>query len=367
MNAPTKSVEERIEEKINPDTTRELAVTDQAGGLDFTNATQAMEFAKLMSIGGVAVPKHLRGQPGACLAVVIQAIEWRLSPYAVANKSYSVNDRLAYESQLIQAVILRRAPIKGRFKLEYKGTGKDRVCRVWAELTDPPGEIVDYESPPIGTIPVQNSPLWKGDPDQQLFYYSARALCRRHFPDVILGVYTVDEIDAQLGHVGPENAKDVTPPRGMGEKLDALAGGPMLPSELNRRAREEAQGEAQDGRQDETAQGTAEAGEAAGEAATAQETANKPEASFAPNAKARAEAATASQAAAEVSPATEADPIKIARQRGRDAQRAGAKRSAIPGEYRVDGREAEAKAWSAGWREAWDQTATEQDRTAAGR
>ena len=53
-----------------------------------------MTFAKLMALSHVAIPKHLRGNPGACLAVTIQAIEWRLSPYAVANKSYSVNDRL---------------------------------------------------------------------------------------------------------------------------------------------------------------------------------------------------------------------------------------------------------------------------------
>jgi hypothetical protein len=34
---------------------------------------------------------------------------------------------------------------------------------------------------------------WPSNPDQQLFYYSSRAMCRRHFPDVLLGVYTMDE------------------------------------------------------------------------------------------------------------------------------------------------------------------------------
>ena len=152
-----------------------------------------MTFAKMMAISSVAVPKHLRGNPGACLAVVIQAIEWRLSPYAVANKSYSVNDRLAFESQLIQAVILQRAPIKGRLKVHYRGEGAARVCHVSAELKD--GELVDYTSPPFGDITPKNSPLWKSDPDQQHYYYSARALCRRHFPDVLLGIYARDELE----------------------------------------------------------------------------------------------------------------------------------------------------------------------------
>lgn len=118
-----------------------------------------------------------------------------MSPFAVANKSYSVNDRLAFEAQLINAVILRRAPIKGRFRISYTGDGGQRRCRVEATLTD--GDVVDYESPPIDKIPVKNSPLWKGDPDQQLFYYSSRAMCRRHFPDVLLGIYSPDEIEIE--------------------------------------------------------------------------------------------------------------------------------------------------------------------------
>ena len=213
--------EEKIAGRIDPASANSLAVTEQAGGLSFTNAEQAMTFAKMMAVGGVAVPKHLRGNPGACLAIVVQAIEWRLSPYAVANKSYSVNDRLAYESQLVQAVILQRAPIKGRLKVEYTGEGDSRVCRVWADLKDL-DESVEYVSPPRGRITPQNSPLWKSDPDQQLFYYSARALCRRHFPDVLLGVYARDELE-DSPRIGPDRARDVTPPRTIAEKLDALA------------------------------------------------------------------------------------------------------------------------------------------------
>ena len=219
MNAQPQTIEEKIAAKIDPQVTNSLAVSSPAGGLAFQNADQAMAFAKMMSISSLAVPKHLRGNPGACLAVVIQAIEWRLSPYAVANKSYSVNDRLAFESQLIQAVILQRAPIEGRLKVEYKGDGEQRVCRVWATLRN--GDVVDYTSPPRGRITPQNSPLWKTDPDQQQFYYAARALCRRHFPDVLLGIYARDELE-DSPRIGPDRARDVTPAKTIAEKLDAL-------------------------------------------------------------------------------------------------------------------------------------------------
>jgi 3-hydroxymyristoyl/3-hydroxydecanoyl-(acyl carrier protein) dehydratase len=98
------TLEERIASRIDPLMASGLPVSVNASGMAFSNMAQVFEFAKMMAIGGIAVRKHLRGNPGACLAVTIQAIEWRMSPFAVANKSYSVNDQLAYEAQLIHAV-----------------------------------------------------------------------------------------------------------------------------------------------------------------------------------------------------------------------------------------------------------------------
>lgn len=187
----TSSASARIEARVNPANTAALMV-GAGGAMNFQNMTDIMEFAKLMSISQVAVPKHLRDNPGACLAVVIQASEWQMSPYAVANKSYSVNDRLAYEAQLVSAVILRRAPIKSRFRYDYEGEGDKRRCKVTVITQD--DETVSHTSPLFGLITPKNSPLWKSDPDQQLGYHTARAMCRRHFPDVLLGVYTQDEM-----------------------------------------------------------------------------------------------------------------------------------------------------------------------------
>jgi hypothetical protein len=217
--------EEKIAARIDRSTTGQLPVSDAAGGLAFADLGQVMEFAKLMAVAGIAVPKHLRGSAGACAAVCIQAVEWRMSPFAVANKSYSVNDRLAYEAQLVQAVILQRAPIKGRIKVEYHGEGERRVCRVWAELRDEPGEIVEYVSPVFARITPKNSPLWKSDPDQQQFYYAVRALCRRHFPDVLLGVYAKDELED-----APRMPRDITPPStSLVGRIASMSGGPKPP------------------------------------------------------------------------------------------------------------------------------------------
>jgi len=208
MSTELTAPDEKLAQRIDLAITGETGLGEN-GAMAFTNIGQIMEFAKLMSVAAVAIPGHLRKNPGACLAVCIQASEWGMSPFAVANKSYSVNDRLAYESQLINAVILRRAPIKGRFKITYTGEGPTRRCKVSALLLD--GDSVEYESPQFSAITTKNSPLWKSDPDQQLFYFSSRSMCRRHFPDVLLGIYDKDELEAPRERVVQARAVPIDP------------------------------------------------------------------------------------------------------------------------------------------------------------
>ncbi|MBN9441139.1 recombinase RecT [Bosea sp. (in: a-proteobacteria)] len=200
-----------------------LEVSRHAGGVAYANMADTIATAELMSRSGIAVRSHLRGEPGACHAVVMLAIAWDMNPYLVANKSYSVNNQLAFEAQLIQSVIQVRAPIKGRIKTEYKGEGGKRQLRVWAETRPAEGEAsetVDYTSPEFEKIQPKNSPLWKNDPDQQLHYYSVRAWCRRHFPEILLGVYAPDEVppvDLQPGEYREVQSD------GMNAKLDRIA------------------------------------------------------------------------------------------------------------------------------------------------
>jgi hypothetical protein len=164
-----------------------------------------VRFAEVMCRADIALPAHLRGNAGACMAVAMQALEWQMSPFAVASKSYSVSGRIAYEAQLIAAVVNTRSGIKGRLRYEFNGEGAALTCRVVGVLD---GDECEYVSPPVGSITPKNSPLWKTDPQQQLGYFSARSWARRHCPEVILGVYDREEVDQMRG---AETAKDVTP------------------------------------------------------------------------------------------------------------------------------------------------------------
>lgn len=171
----------------------DIAVSSNRGGVRFTSAQQMIDMAMLLSTADKAVPKHLRANPGACLRIVMQADEWGFSPFAVADQSYEVNDRIAYQSQMLHAVIERHAPLRERLSFRYVGEGTDLTCTVIGHLLgeEKPRE---WESPKIKDIKVKNSPMWTADPRKQLFYYASRDWARIYCPDVLLGVYSRDEI-----------------------------------------------------------------------------------------------------------------------------------------------------------------------------
>jgi hypothetical protein len=160
-------------------------------------------FAELMATSRITIPKHLQGSPGDCLAITMQAMQWGMNPFAVAQKTHIVNGQLGYESQLVVAVINTKAPIVGRINYEWFGdwskvdgkTCKDDNVGVIVSATfkgeDQPREL-RMSMAQVGNV--RNSPNWVNDPRQQAAYLAAKKFSRLHCPDVILGVYTDDEL-----------------------------------------------------------------------------------------------------------------------------------------------------------------------------
>lgn len=162
-----------------------------------------MRIADLMATGKTTIPKHLQGSQGDCFAVSLQAMQWGMNPFSVAQKTHLVNGTLGYEAQLVIAV-LNSSPALGtrlnfQWSEDWKGVdGKNdksesHWCRVWATLKgEPEPRILEVSMAQVGTV--RNSPNWVSDPRQQLAYLAAKRWGRLHAPDVILGVYTPDEL-----------------------------------------------------------------------------------------------------------------------------------------------------------------------------
>lgn len=191
--------------------------------LDGDSMDKMLKFSRMMATSKITIPKHLQGNEGDCFAIVMQSMQWGMNPFAVAQKTHLVSGVLGYEAQLIKAVIDNRAPITGR--LNYEWFGDWSKVQGKTDNSDEVGVLVSAtmrgEAEPrvlrlsmaqVGAV--RNSPLWVADPRQQLAYLATKRWSRLHCPDVILGVYTDDELvepkDVTPAHTSPAPASSKT-------------------------------------------------------------------------------------------------------------------------------------------------------------
>ncbi|MGH4667376.1 RecT family recombinase [Klebsiella pneumoniae] len=212
----------------------DIAITSQPGATVGTAAAifspegmdRLVRFATLMADSKATVPAHLAGKPADCLAVTMQAAQWGMNPFAVAQKTHVVNGTLGYEAQLVNAVVSSSNLLATRLNYKWDGdwskvSGKtdkspSLTVTVWATLKG--------ESEPrtltisMAQAVVRNSPLWEQDPRQQLAYLCVKRWARLHAPNVLLGVYTPDE----LQEAAPRVERDITPPASTAAGMNQL-------------------------------------------------------------------------------------------------------------------------------------------------
>jgi ribosome modulation factor len=195
------------------------------------NGKELMDMANMMAGSGQMIRDFYRGNPGDCAGLIMICQPYGFNPFMVSWKTYkaskSAEAPVSFEGQLVNAMVNMSAPVKGRLRYSYDGEGPTRRCTVTG-IDRETGEEITYTSPMLKDIKVKNSPLWVADPDQQLGYFSARSWARRHFPELLLGVYTREEIEeAPPRDITPRPAE--TNPL-LARKL-AAARGEVLPPE----------------------------------------------------------------------------------------------------------------------------------------
>lgn len=192
---------------------------------------QLNTIAELMASSVCTVPKHLQNNKGDCFAIAMQAAQWGMNPYSVAQKTHLVNGVLGYEAQLVNAVINAMAPTKDRLHFEWYGkwervvgkfvekrneSGKPYKVPAWTHADEEGLGVkvwatLRHENEPrtldllLTQAQVRNSTLWASDPKQQLAYLAIKRWSRLYCPDVIMGVYSEDELETI------DNEKEINP------------------------------------------------------------------------------------------------------------------------------------------------------------
>lgn len=175
----------------------------QSQGLIPRNMQDAMQLAAMMARGKM-MPEHLRND-GDALMVIEQAMRWNMSPFAVAQNTFSIKGKLLFAGTIVAAAIENSGAIQGLMDYQFSGEGQNRKVTVSATRR---GESAPRSVDVVLKDAVTSNEIWKKQPDQQLVYHGSRVWARRWTPGVMLGVYT------------PEEWRDAPPDTYQGTTLD---------------------------------------------------------------------------------------------------------------------------------------------------
>lgn len=247
--APAVDIPVQAEYPVPAPTASSQLPSVQSMVFDLAAYDQMERLAKLMASGRSTVPDHLKGNVADCFAIVMKAMQWKMDPFAVAEKTFQVGGKLGYEGQLVHAVLLNSGILDGRPTSRYFGewgkvVGKFTIKESKPDPAKPnkkPGQYrvpawtmqdevglgivfsatIKGEADPrerevlLAEAQTRNSTLWATDPKQQLFYFATRVWARMNAPEVLLGVYTREELEAGLVDINeaPERAGKPAPRR----------------------------------------------------------------------------------------------------------------------------------------------------------
>jgi len=143
------------------------------------------------------VPKDYQKNVGNCLIALEMSARLNTSPLMVMQNLYVVNGRPAWGSQYIIAMINRSKKYTTELQFELTGSGADMACYAYA--TDAFGHKVVGPTITMKMAKEEKwldkpGSKWQTMPEVMMRYRAASFFGRLNCPDMIMGMYTVDEV-----------------------------------------------------------------------------------------------------------------------------------------------------------------------------
>jgi hypothetical protein len=180
-----------------------VTAQQSANALVPRNISEALELANVMSAANL-IPDHLRGKPGDCLLIVMQAQRWGMDAVSVAQSTSVVHGKLCYEGKLVAAALYAMGALDGRLHYDIRGSGQSASITV----TGTPkggkgpqtvtGSVKDWRTYGKDKQGNRIDNAWDKMPEDMLVYRGTRQWARRYAPEALLGVYTPDEIEGEV-------------------------------------------------------------------------------------------------------------------------------------------------------------------------
>ena len=158
------------------------------------NQERVFKLADFLSKSDI-IPKHFQGKPANVFIALEMANRLQIDFFELANGLYVVHGSPAFSGTFT----IGRINASGKFKtkLNFKTEGTGNNMKVTAYAQDETGELCTATVGMDMAIAEgwSKNPKYKTMPEQMLTYRSATFFCRKHCPEVMLGVKTVEEVE----------------------------------------------------------------------------------------------------------------------------------------------------------------------------
>ena len=148
------------------------------------------------------VPEQFRGKSDDCFIICQLAIRLNVDPFMLMQSTYIVHGRPGFEAKLAIALLNSSGKIKGTVKTEFSGIGDDYGCRAWCVDAET-GDRVDGPKIDIKMVKAEGwlkdngtqKSKWATMPDMMFRYRAASYLIKTNYPEVLMGMPTVEEVE----------------------------------------------------------------------------------------------------------------------------------------------------------------------------
>lgn len=170
--------------------------------------SELQHIAKIFSDSSL-VPKHFQGKPQDCFIALEMAYRMRLSPSMALQNIYVMNGKPGLSAALVIALINKSGLIQGGIKYRQSPKGQPLEVTAYAKALD--GEEISY------TVTMEmakaecwdKNPKYRSIPELMLRYRAATFLARLYFPEVIMGMHTVEELSENSEYDNASQSKVV--------------------------------------------------------------------------------------------------------------------------------------------------------------
>lgn len=164
------------------------------------SGSQQFALAQRMSqalAGSSIIPKDYQGNISNCMIALEMASRLGTSPMMVMQNLYIVNGRPAWSSQYIIAMINSSRKYKTELQYHMEGEGDKLSCYAYAEDYNGhtvKGPVISMEMAKNEGWLGKNGSKWKTMPEVMIRYRAASFFGRLNCPDMIMGIYSTDEV-----------------------------------------------------------------------------------------------------------------------------------------------------------------------------